>query len=47
MNNLFVIPAQSLAGFNGQVFQGTWTLSVQDVATDDVGAVNNWCLILH
>lgn len=45
MNNLFVIPAQSLAGFNGQVFQGTWTLSVQDVATDDVGAVNNWCLI--
>lgn len=45
MNNLFVVPAQSLAGFNGQVFQGTWTLNVQDVATQDAGTVNNWCLI--
>jgi subtilisin-like proprotein convertase family protein len=45
MNNLYVIPAVSLAGFNGQVFQGTWTLSVQDVVTQDAGTLNSWCLI--
>ncbi|MBK9073628.1 MAG: proprotein convertase P-domain-containing protein [Flavobacteriales bacterium] len=45
MSNLFVIPDVSLAGFNGQVFQGSWILRVQDVATDDVGTLNSWCLI--
>ncbi len=45
MNNLFSIPAASLAGFNGQVLQGTWTLTVQDVAAGDVGTINSWCLI--
>ncbi len=45
LNNVFVIPAASLNAFNGQVLQGTWTLSVQDVATTDQGTLNSWCLI--
>ncbi len=45
MTNIFAIPAASLAGFNGQMMQGTWTLSVQDVATGDAGTINSWCLI--
>ena len=45
LNNLFVIPTASLAAFNGQLFQGTWTLAVQDVATIDVGTLNSWCLM--
>lgn len=45
MSNLFAIPSASLAAFNGQVLQGTWTLSVQDVAPPDVGTINSWCLI--
>ncbi|MBL8001061.1 MAG: proprotein convertase P-domain-containing protein [Flavobacteriales bacterium] len=45
LNNLFVVPSVSLAGFNGQLFQGTWTLSVQDVATQDQGTLNSWCLL--
>ena len=45
ITNIFAIPAASLAGFNGQVLQGTWTLSVQDVATGDPGTLNSWCLI--
>ncbi|MBK9758968.1 MAG: proprotein convertase P-domain-containing protein [Flavobacteriales bacterium] len=43
--NIFAIPSASLAAFNGQVLQGTWTLSVQDVAAPDVGTINSWCLI--
>ncbi|MBL0129264.1 MAG: proprotein convertase P-domain-containing protein [Flavobacteriales bacterium] len=45
INNLYVIPAAALAGFNGQLFEGTWTLTVQDVAAQDVGTLNTWCLI--
>ncbi|MBK9274984.1 MAG: proprotein convertase P-domain-containing protein [Flavobacteriales bacterium] len=45
MNNLFVVPAQSLAAFDGEVFEGDWILRVQDVATQDVGTLNGWCLI--
>jgi subtilisin-like proprotein convertase family protein len=45
MNNLYVVPAASLAGFNGQLLEGTWTLTLQDVATQDVGTINSWCLI--
>ncbi|MBX2979467.1 MAG: proprotein convertase P-domain-containing protein [Flavobacteriales bacterium] len=45
MANLFVIPDNALSAFNDQLFEGTWTLSVQDVATQDVGVLNNWCLI--
>ena len=45
LNNLFVIPTASLAGFNGQLFEGTWTLTVQDVIAQDGGTLNTWCLI--
>ena len=45
MTNIFAIPSAALSGFNGQQMQGTWTLRVQDVATDDVGVLNSWCLI--
>lgn len=43
--DLFAIPDNALAAFNGQIFQGTWTLRVQDVATQDQGTLNSWCLI--
>ncbi|HRD54112.1 MAG TPA: proprotein convertase P-domain-containing protein, partial [Flavobacteriales bacterium] len=45
MSNLFVIPDNALAAFNGQQFQGLWTLRIQDVSTSDVGVLNSWCLI--
>lgn len=45
LTGLFVIPDNALAAFNGQFFQGTWILRVQDVATQDQGVLNNWCLI--
>ena len=45
MTNIFAIPSASLNGFNGQLMQGAWTLRVQDVATQDVGTLNSWCLI--
>ncbi|MFN5417126.1 MAG: M43 family zinc metalloprotease, partial [Flavobacteriia bacterium] len=38
------IPSQSLSAFNGQNSAGTWTLTVQDVATPDAGAVTSWSL---
>jgi subtilisin-like proprotein convertase family protein len=45
IHDYFVIPAEALSAFNGQPFEGTWTLSVQDVAGLDVGTINSWCLI--
>ncbi|MCC6655837.1 MAG: proprotein convertase P-domain-containing protein, partial [Flavobacteriales bacterium] len=45
MTGIFAIPSASLASFNGQAIQGTWTLSVQDVAGGDEGTINSWCLI--
>ncbi len=45
LTNKFVIPAASLAGFNGQLLEGTWTLTVQDVVAQDEGTLNSWCLI--
>jgi subtilisin-like proprotein convertase family protein len=42
---LFVVPDNALAAFNGQLIQGTWTLRIQDVATQDQGVLNSWCLI--
>ena len=45
MNNIFAIPAASLAGFNGELMQGTWTLIVQDAVGGDFGTLNSWCLI--
>ncbi len=43
--NIFAVPASTLNALNGQVMQGTWTLSVQDAAAQDAGTLNNWCLI--
>ena len=45
LTNLFAIPDNLLAAFNGQLFEGTWTLRIQDAATQDQGTLNTWCLI--
>lgn len=37
--------ADALSGFDTQLFEGTWTLSVTDDATTDVGSLVQWCLI--
>jgi YD repeat-containing protein len=37
-------PAGSLATFDGSQLQGTWTLKVQDVYTNDGGSLNGWQL---
>ena len=37
-----VVPGSSLATFNGQNSQGTWTFRVYDNFTGDVGTINNW-----
>jgi len=39
-------PEQSLAGFNNQTLQGTWTLSVSDSQTYDTGTLNSWSLAI-
>ncbi|MDW8479455.1 MAG: hypothetical protein RML12_05990 [Xanthomonadales bacterium] len=40
-----LIPAQALAPFNGQSLAGNWTLRAFDLASIDVGTVDEWCLI--
>ena len=45
MLQLFVVPDNALSAFDGEAFEGDWTLSVQDVATQDQGTLNSWCLI--
>lgn len=37
-------PTGSLAAFNGENPQGTWTLTVEDSANQDGGSLNNWGL---
>ncbi len=37
-------PAGSLATFDGSQLQGTWTLKVQDMYTNDGGSLNGWQL---
>jgi subtilisin-like proprotein convertase family protein len=39
-----LIPAESLDAFVGENCQGTWTLSVSDEASYDVGTLREWCL---
>ncbi len=39
-----LIPAESLDAFLGENTQGTWTLSVTDLAYYDTGTLNTWCL---
>jgi subtilisin-like proprotein convertase family protein len=38
-------PAESLAAFKGELWSGTWRLSVTDAASPDTGTLNNWCLL--
>ncbi|MBK6776238.1 MAG: proprotein convertase P-domain-containing protein [Flavobacteriales bacterium] len=37
--------ADALSAFDTQLFEGTWTLSVTDDATTDLGSLIQWCLI--
>ena len=37
-----LIPFQPLSAFNGQLSQGTWTLTVQDLYNSDGGTINDW-----
>lgn len=39
------IPAATLNAFNGQNLSGTWQLRVSDRASQDLGTLNQWCLI--
>jgi subtilisin-like proprotein convertase family protein len=41
-----VAPVQSLAAFNGQTMNGTWTLRVLDSFAADGGFINSWSLNL-
>ncbi|HJQ27060.1 MAG TPA: C25 family cysteine peptidase [Blastocatellia bacterium] len=36
--------AALLSAFDGQNAQGTWTLTIEDTASGDVGTLNCWCL---
>ncbi|MCB9179898.1 MAG: proprotein convertase P-domain-containing protein [Flavobacteriales bacterium] len=42
---VFEIPSTALSSFDGEVFEGDWTLSISDGATGDPGTLNTWCLI--
>jgi subtilisin-like proprotein convertase family protein len=37
-------PMENLAAFAGEMWAGTWRLSVTDAASPDQGTLNNWCL---
>lgn len=39
-------PEQLLSGFDGQNARGTWTLTVRDRATTDIGTLNSWSLTM-
>jgi len=39
-------PAYPLAGFDGKAGNGTWTLKVMDLSTEDVGTLNAWSLTI-
>ncbi len=43
-NNGTYQPLQALSAFNGQNVNGTWTLTVQDLADQDGGLLNSWSL---
>ena len=40
-----VIPDNALATFNGETFDGNWTLTITDGAAGDDGTLNTWCLV--
>jgi len=37
-------PNNAFTAFNGQSFNGTWTLAIQDFAGGDVGTLDVWCV---
>lgn len=37
-------PNNPFTAFNGQSFNGTWTLALQDFAAGDVGTLDVWCV---
>src|SRR3989475_1639650 len=39
-------PAYPLSGFDGKAGNGTWTLKVMDLSTEDVGTINAWSLTI-
>jgi subtilisin-like proprotein convertase family protein len=38
-------PMEALAAFQGELWSGTWQLSVIDTVAPDLGVLNNWCLL--
>ena len=40
-----VIPDNPLSAFDGEDFEGDWTVSIADDAAGDTGMLNTWCLI--
>jgi PKD repeat protein len=40
------IPSSALSAFNGESMAGTWTLKVEDLASQDGGTLNGWTLQL-
>lgn len=40
-----LIPNEALAGFNGGLISGDWTLTVSDNFAQDTGTLDSWCLI--
>ncbi|MCB0795597.1 MAG: proprotein convertase P-domain-containing protein, partial [Flavobacteriales bacterium] len=44
-NNGYFTPTNPLSAFDGENFEGTWTMTITDVAGGDGGTWNTWCLI--
>ena len=44
INGVFT-PNVSLTGFDGQVVNGSWTMTVNDAVGADAGTLNQWCLV--
>ena len=40
-------PSDQLSSFDGEVSQGSWTITVSDNAGADIGILNEWCLIFN
>ncbi|MCB0793964.1 MAG: proprotein convertase P-domain-containing protein [Flavobacteriales bacterium] len=45
LTGIYAIPDEALALFNGEPFEGNWTLTVTDNFVGDGGTLVNWCLI--
>lgn len=38
------VPSESLANFNGETGNGTWTIRINDNGAEDVGVLNSWAI---